>query len=238
MPMSADEKEKLVSQYLMTDGGVEKLATSMARPLGVRVSYRTPWAWSHREVTEPFDGREVRASWRHRFLWMDLLNGQRHLLLDQMGEKAMGLLADGLSEPWFAPLHAQPIAGGLERLSEMSGQTPALVMNAQTYAHFRKHPELRGDLSFFGPRWTMTTGESAAWKDCPLMCYRKLEPGFVWVVPREVGERSPIEVSVRVENTREDVPARGRIEGHLDFEFEVRLTATVEDVPVMRLSVL
>lgn len=237
MPVSTEEKERIVSQYLRTNEGVERLATSMAKPVEIRVSYRTPWTWSHREVTEPFDGREVRATWRHRLPWMELLNGQRHTLLERMGDKGIGMLADGLSESWFAHLHAQPTAGGLERLSEVVGQTPALVMNAMTYADFRKHPELSRQMSFFGPRWAMTTGESAAWNDCPLMCYRKLEPGFVWAVPRGSLERSPIEVSVKVaENTRKDAPARGEIEGHVDFEFEARLTVAVEDVPVMRLS--
>lgn len=237
MSASAEVKEEIVSQYLRTSDGIVKLGNSMAKPVLTGVSYKTPWVWSHREVVEPFPegGREVRATYRDRIVWAEVLNGRGrlHLMFERMREAAVLQLADGLSESWFAHAHAQPIAGGLGALTDVGGRS--LVLNALTYRQFMQRPELLAGLDVFGPRWEKTFGEAADWNGSPLICYRKLEPGFVWLVPRDSLERSPIEVSVRVvENTR--LPTR-TLSGHIEYEFEARLTVSPETLAMDRRSV-
>lgn len=195
--MTAAEKYKIIHHYLQTAEGAEAIASSMVKPIRVRVGYPllTPRMYTVGEVAEE-DAVKTSA----RFLpepisWADgsVDLGER---LERQQDQACNSIQEQIDTPLFERLLAAPVEewdeqGFLDAMDALSeeGVRPHLVMGAHTYAKFRK-----------APRWfELRHGIMAPIKGCYVLIAKQVDLNEVFIVSRRSSQVvRPLEVEVRV----------------------------------------
>lgn len=196
-------KAELIARFLETADGRRKIATSMERPLLLHIGYATPWGWSHRETSEPFDGRRLSSG----VVSYRIEGSDRSVeAIERMMDVVRRRLLDALATPWFDHLRQMPVTGGLEEVGAVFRPDENLV--------WVLHPSGRQGLGS-NPKVAYTAIDSVA--------YTAIDSDHLWVVSRYDADRGPFEVRAHLAEDGD---------GHLRYDFEARVMVS-RDMPRM-----